>query len=115
MIIPSIDSWWNRLNPFTNTPVHEEVFNRAGGVPGITGAAAGGLGGYSLGSHLKKKYDLGFLGDYLPVILGAAGFAGGGLTGRFLSGTDKRSHRAGLMAEAGLAYLDSIKKRQALL
>lgn len=98
----------NRLNPFNSTPMHEEIFNRAGGVPGVAGAAAGGLAGYSLGSHLKKKYQLDMLGNYLPLALGIAGLAGGGMAGKWISDEDKRSHHAYLMAEAGQALLKQL-------
>lgn len=106
MLFPGIDL----PNPFTTKPFHEKAYEELGGMTGLAGAATGGLGGYVLANHLKKKYPaLEYMGVYFPAILSAAGMAGGNTAGRILSGIDKNSNYAGLMAEAGQAYLRSKK------
>ena len=89
--------------------MHEEVFNRTGGVPGLAGSAAGGLAGYGLGNYLQKKYQFGFPGEYLPAALSVAGLISGGATGKFIADLDKNSSSAYLMAEAGKKILSTLK------
>ena len=78
-------------------------------MPGLAGAAAGGLTGYGLGSYLKKKYQLDSFGEYLPAVMGLAGLIGGGSLGRAVAGFDKSSSSAYLMAEAGKKILSDLK------